>query len=437
MIQTRTTTLSRSARASAVYEAHTETVSPKYSLHPYQRQVLTDILQALSSPERRVVAHLPTGAGKTRIAAHAACRLLNENDNYDKRSEEPLVIWSASTEELCEQAADQLSEAWSYLGLRDASIHRYWGNRSLDLRRLSSGFLVTGLAKLHSVASRDNTLLAHLAHCTAGVIFDEAHQAVAETYAFVTEQLCSTRPPLLGLTATPGRTANLTDADHQLAAMFDYKKVSIDPRGHESAVAYLIQNRYLADTRFVPVDFDSDFAVADPRPGLDYSRHDLAELGRDERRTRVIAEHAMGAVRRHQRTIVFCPSVESAHMCNRLLLAEGMATHVITAKTSSEERQDIIATFKSDSREHMVLFNYGVLTAGFDAPRTRCVIIARPTTSLVLYSQMAGRAMRGPRAGGNPRAEILTVVDTNLPGFGSVTEAFTNWEELWKTNSPN
>ena len=84
----------------------------------------------------------------------------------------------------------------------------------------------------------------------------------------------------------------------------------------------------------------------------------------------------------------------------------------------------------------MVIFNYGVLTAGFDAPRTRCVIIARPTTSLVLYSQMAGRAMRGPRAGGNSRAEIFTVVDTNLPGFGSVTEAFTNWEELWTTNSP-
>ena len=39
--------------------------------------------------------------------------------------------------------------------------------------------------------------------------------------------------------------------------------------------------------------------------------------------------------------------------------------------------------------------------------------------------------MRGPRAGGNRWAEILTVVDTNLLGFGSVTDAFTNWEELW------
>ena len=42
-----------------------------------------------------------------------------------------------------------------------------------------------------------------------------------------------------------------------------------------------------------------------------------------------------------------------------------------------------------------VLINYNILTAGFDAPVTNVAIIARPTDSLVQYSQMAGRAMRG------------------------------------------
>ena len=404
-------------------------VSPRYPLYPYQRQVLADIVCALSSPERRAIAHLPTGAGKTRIAAHTACHLLNEKDTEDS-----LVIWLAATEELCEQAADQLSDAWTYLGRRDACIHRYWGSWSLDLRRLPSGFLVTGLAKLRSAAFQDNTLLAHLAHCAAAVIFDEAHQAVAETYSFITEQLCSVRPPLLGLTATPGRTANLTDDDYRLANMFNHKKVSIDSRGYDSPVTYLIQNRYLADPRFVPISFDSDTAIADPQPGMDYSTDDLDDLGRNYERTLRIAELAEDAAARHPRTIVFCPSVENAQECNVLLRAKGVVTDVITASTPSEDRRAIIDVFRSDSREHIVLFNYGVLTAGFDAPRTRCVIIARPTTSLVLYSQMAGRAMRGPRAGGNSKAEIFTVADTNLPGFGSVTDAFTNWEKLWSTN---
>ena len=408
------------------------TVSPKFPLYSYQRQVLADIVRALSSPERRAVAHLPTGAGKTRIAAHTACHLLNEKDTNDS-----LVIWLAATEELCEQAAAQLSEAWTHLGQRDACIHRHWGNRSLDLRRLPSGFLVTGLAKLRSAAFQDNTLLAHLAHRAAAIIFDEAHQAVAKTYSFITEQLCSVRPPLLGLTATPGRSANLTEDDYRLASMFNHNKVSIDPRGHDNPVTYLIQNRYLADPRFVPVGFESDATIADPQPGMDYSKDDLDHLGRNRERTLKIAELAKAAAARHPRTIVFCPSVESALECNKLLREKGIVTNVITANTPSEDRRAIIDFFRSDSREHVVLFNYGVLTAGFDAPRTRCVIIARPTTSLVLYSQMAGRAMRGPRAGGNSKAEILTVADTNLPGFGSVTDAFTNWEELWSTNSPN
>ena len=322
-----------------------------------------------------------------------------------------------------------------HLGLREVNVHRYWGNRSLDLRKLPSGFLVTGLAKLRAASDSDHTLLAHLAYQAAAVVFDEAHQAVAKTYAFVTEQLCSTRPPLLGLTATPGRTAKLTEADYQLARMFNQTKVSIDPRGHDSPVTYLIQNQYLADPRFVPISFDSDIAVTDPEPGVDYTRDDLDSLGRNDERTSKIVELAKNAAARHPRTIVFCPSVESAIECNRLLQGEGVVSQVVTAGTHSVERRAIIDAFRDDSREHMVMFNYGVLTAGFDAPRTRCVIIARPTTSLVLYSQMAGRAMRGPRVGGNRTAEIMTVADTNLPGFGSVTDAFTNWEDLWSNNS--
>ena len=419
----------KNVRGCAVSDVNSDSVTPSYGLYPYQRQVLRDTLRALLSPEKRVVAHLPTGAGKTRIAAHAACRLLNDNDTEDS-----LVIWLASTEELCEQAADALSVAWEHLGFRDISVHRYWGNRMVDLRRLTSGFLVTGLAKLRAAAAHDVTLLAHLANCASAIIFDDAHQAVAATYSFVTEQLCSLRPPLLGLTATPGRTANLTGSDYQLASMFNHNKVTIDPKGHDSPVTYLIQNRYLADPKFVPINFDSNIAISAPQPGVDYSPDDLDNLGRNQERTREIVELAEDAAKRHFRTIVFFPSVESALTCHNLLQDRGILSAVITANTPGDARREIINNFRSSDRQHMVMFNYGVLTAGFDAPRTRCVIIARPTTSLVLYSQMAGRAMRGPRAGGNATAEILTVVDTNLPGFGSVTDAFTNWEELWSNN---
>ena len=161
---------------------------PDYSLHSYQRQVFADIVAALSSSQRRAVAHLPTGAGKTRVATHVACHLLNLADSLGS-----LLIWLASTGELCEQACEQLSRGWVHLGLRDVHVHRHWGTGLLDLRSLQSGFLVTGLAKLRAAAANDPTLLAHVAGRVCGVIFDEAHQAVAPTYSYVTEQLCSRR----------------------------------------------------------------------------------------------------------------------------------------------------------------------------------------------------------------------------------------------------
>jgi hypothetical protein len=44
---------------------------------------------------------------------------------------------------------------------------------------------------------------------------------------------------------------------------------------------------------------------------------------------------------------------------------------------------------------------------------------------------MVGRAIRGKKSGGNENAEIVTVVDTALPGFGNLNLAFTNWEDVW------
>jgi len=94
-------------------------------------------------------------------------------------------------------------------------------------------------------------------------------------------------------------------------------------------------------------------------------------------------------------------------------------------------REAAIRRYKGNAPHPIVMCNFGVLTTGFDAPGTSAAVIARPTRSLVLYSQMVGRATRGPKARGNATAEIVTVVDPHLPGFGDVAEAFKNWEDVW------
>ena len=409
-------------------------VRPNYGLYPYQRQVVSDLLNVLVPRNerlvingRRAVAHMPTGAGKTRVACHIACHMLNRVDAEGK-----LVVWLASTEELCDQAAESLEQAWQSLGNRPAVIHRYWGDASLEMSNIGEGFLVAGLPKIWATSRNDNELMVKLADMTAGVIFDEAHQAIANTYRYISEYLLTHQPPLLGLTATPGRTAETGDPDYELAEMFNFNKVSIDPKGHGSSVTYLVKQGFLAEPYSERIEIESQVDVLDPKAGIDYTRSDLNKIGENENWQKAIIDHTLRALRRHKRVIVFCPSVNSAKRCSVAVRAEGFDAEPVLGETPSERRREIIERFRQETAIPMVIFNYGVLTAGFDAPRTKCVIIARPTKSLVLYSQMVGRAMRGPRSGGNKTCDIQTVVDTSLPGFGSIVEAFQNWEQLWE-----
>ena len=114
-----------------------------------------------------------------------------------------------------------------------------------------------------------------------------------------------------------------------------------------------------------------------------------------------------------------------------VMTARGIDAHAVTGESSDRVRTHAIRAFKSDRHRPIVLVNFGVLTTGFDAPKATAAVIARPTKSLVLYSQMVGRAIRGPRAGGTETCEVVTVVDTRLPGFGDIAEAFSNWEDVW------
>jgi type I site-specific restriction endonuclease len=69
----------------------------------------------------------------------------------------------------------------------------------------------------------------------------------------------------------------------------------------------------------------------------------------------------------------------------------GMANWVC-GKTPKEERQDLLKRFETGNTQ--VVVNCGVLTEGYDNPAVEIVIMARPTKSRSLYSQMVGRGTR-------------------------------------------
>ena len=127
----------------------------------------------------------------------------------------------------------------------------------------------------------------------------------------------------------------------------------------------------------------------------------LAALGDDSDRNERIVDLVASELRRCGRMIIFCPSVKSAEDCHEMATSAGIRSGVVTALTPLDYRSRVIEEFRQRGGDAMALFNFGVLTTGFDAPTTRGVVIARPTRSVVLYSQMVGRGLRGLRSWGN------------------------------------
>lgn len=406
-------------------------VMPTYGLFPHQKSVADRGLAALRTPPYKVVVHMPTGAGKTRTALHVIAEWLRSQP--DK-----LVVWLAYSAELLEQAAGEFERAWQALGAFPMPLTRFWGDYEPDLSAVRTGLLVAGLAKVHARYLRDLPAMLPLADRAALTVIDEAHQAIAPTYRTVIDLFHKKQPlnALLGLTATPGRSwANIAD-DVALAEYFEQRKVGLSVPGYSNPVQFLIEDGYIARPQFrtLNVSAGADLSKADLATlssSYDIPDSILQHLAADEQRSVRIITEVEQLCRRHRRVIVFASSVAHAHLIASILGIRGLRAFTVTAMTDTASRQRVLTKYRSRSPEPIVLCNYGVLTTGFDAPETSSALIARPTRSLVLYSQMVGRAIRGPRAGGNAEAEIVTVVDPQLPGFGDIAQAFLNWEDVW------
>ena len=417
-----------------------EVVGPRYlpPLHGYQRTAVRnvrDLVSATGAGPHRGMLSMPTGSGKTRVAVQALVEAIRDGELQGG------ILWVADRDELCEQAVLAWQEVWESEGEQAGTlrISRMWGGAGKrPLPTSKRHVIVASIQTLHSRFARQSAEYRFLSDFNL-VVVDEAHRSIATSYTSVLQELGLTRwyrdqdPILIGLTATPYRGFNEAET-RRLQHRYGHRRLDdgiFPTRDSNEVIRRLQAEGVLAMADHATIaggEFglsDEERVLAELNPWLPRSVED--RIAQDATRTLRIVEEYRSRVDPDWPTLIFATSVIHSQIVATLLNAAGIPARAVSGTTKPSIRRRVVQEFRSG--EIKVLVNYGVFREGFDAPKTRAIVVARPVYSPNLYFQMIGRGLRGVKNGGNERCLVLNVND-NILNFGQDL-AFSELDWLW------
>jgi superfamily II DNA or RNA helicase len=390
-------------------------------LYPHQFEAIQSLDRINKRGAFSTLVVLPTGAGKT---ATASTWLLSAAINNGKK-----VLWLAHRHLLLEQAADAFSfNAFSDLvinrqsfkyriisGQHDKPIHI---KEDDDVLVVSKDSIIRNLGALDGWLDSEDEVF---------VVVDEAHHATARSYRRVLDYVKSVieNVKVIGLTATPFRTSEQEQG--LLGKIFP----DPDKRGmvYDISLRKLIEKQILSTPKFESCDTDIQVGgelglnAIKSIERLDVIPEDVAEcIVNNKDRNRFIAETYVKNSEKYGQTLVFAlnrlhaltlkaifEEVGKSKGIKAGVIMTGTRAEFIGIDVSSEENQRQIEAYRNG--ELQVLINVNILTEGVDLPKTQTVFLTRPTISVVLMTQMIGRALRGEKAGGTKEAYIVSFID--------------------------
>ena len=400
------------------------------NLKEYQYSIYFEVYNYISNtPYSRCIVQMPTGSGKTRTAIEVASEVLNNS----KRN----VLWLANTQELCDQAYETFLDIWHFNRRSNCqAINHLYAEYITHLSDFNE-FHVSTLQSLNNNKALNEFLENKLdLEKLELVIVDEAHISIAPTYKKLIEKLLIKGAKLIGLTATPGRQLKVEEQKDQNKTLSDFyfnKLFSLNtPNGN--TIDYLRDIGVLASTKFHSIEgstlekFLSEKEIEDCKINYTLPKKLEKILTNEPIRNAVIFDKLVELLNFGKKIIFFATSIEHSKLISTMLKMKGFPSAHIDGNTG-HIRKSLIDKFKSN--EIQILCNYGVLSTGFDEPKIDVVFMTRPTNSIVLYSQIIGRGLRGPLIGGTEFCEIYSVVDNilDLPDNNKIYNYFIEYFE--------
>jgi superfamily II DNA or RNA helicase len=341
------------------------------TLRPYQQEALDAILFHEGKGISKQLVVLPTGAGKTVLFSHLP---------VIRKNTLPMLVL-AHRAELLEQARNKIMASNPTLTVEIEQADRKAGHVDVVVASVAT----LGRSGTPRIEGYPNDYF-------KSIVIDEAHHAAAPSYRRVVDYF---NPPfLLGVTATPQRSDSV-----RLIDVFDeivyYKSIQD-----------LIEDGWLSPLIGYRVKTNVDISDVEIRNG-EYAQDQLEEkVDTPERNAFVVATYRNLAM--DTKTIIFASGVRHAENLALSFRKASVECEVIVGTTPHEERQRILQDFSTNKLK--VIVNVGVLTEGFDEPSLQTIILAKPTRSTLLYTQIVGRGTR--LFEGKEHCTIIDIADT-------------------------
>lgn len=318
-------------------------------LRGYQVESIRRLRIAITGGKRRLLLVVPTGGGKTLTAASMIAGALAKG----KRS-----LFVAHRLELI----DQTVKAFARLGITSVGVIRANDKR----RDPKQPIQVASIQTLCRRVQDDFDL----------VFVDEAHRATAATYTkHVFER--HERAVIIGLSATPVRSDNKPLGSH-------FDDLLVGARYSE-----LIAGGFISEPRVYSTPVLPDLSSVRTSDG-DFNRDDLeAAMNRGALIGDLVEQWSKHP---RARTVAFAVSVAHSLAIVERFRGAGVRAEHLDGTTPEDDRRAILKRLETGETE--LVSNVGVLCEGWDLPACKRLILARPTKSLGLYMQMAGRILR-------------------------------------------
>ncbi len=335
--------------------SHNATAPPARVLRDYQIEAVQAVLETWGSGTHRTAVVLPTGTGKSTVIGELASTATALGLR---------VVMLAHRQELLYQMASTVKAVAPHLpsvGIVAAERDEY------QSPIVAASFATVMQQHRLSRLGRREVILC-----------DETHHVTAPTYLGVVETLGAYDDSFFcGFTATLRR-----EDGKALREVIEHVAYERDLRW-AIAEGHLVKPHGLT-VKIQGLDLDRVRVVAG-----DFASAELAEV------MEASTESVVDAVMRFatgRRALVFAAGVVAAQLISESLQDRGIHSAVVVGSTPYDERQRHYAAFESG--EVSVLVTVQVLTEGVDFPWCNAVVLARPTRSQVLYSQMVGRVLR-------------------------------------------